>query len=194
MFFFLLGKKSNKNVCFFFFFFLIQTQHFKIFARYMFVKDLRTFVNIFDGVYYAYRRAKCKQNSIQTRSFRYNLIIYFTFFYGVEILSSITLSCTQIQMAHFSSIGIPINILLKIQTNHNKKQSFTNFFLDKSPPVIINYNDYYGSLWRCPWYIGYRHRKWTRRHEFKSWTRLIAFHIALIPLGMVCIQLFSLQL
>ena len=26
---------------------------------------------------------------------------------------------------------------------------------------------------------GYRHRKWTRRHEFKSWTKLIAFHIAL---------------
>ena len=35
---------------------------------------------------------------------------------------------------------------------------------------------------------------WTRRHEFKSWTRLIAFHIALIPLGKVWIQLFSLQL
>ena len=30
------------------------------------------------------------------------------------------------------------------------------------------------------------------RHEFKSWTRLIAFHIALIPLGKVWIQLFSL--
>ena len=30
--------------------------------------------------------------------------------------------------------------------------------------------------------------------EFKSWTRLIAFHIALIPLGKVWIQLFSLQL
>ena len=29
---------------------------------------------------------------------------------------------------------------------------------------------------------------------FKSWTRLIAFHIALIPLGKVWIQLFSLQL
>ena len=26
-------------------------------------------------------------------------------------------------------------------------------------------------------------RKWTRRHEFKCWTRLIAFHLALIPLG-----------
>ena len=33
-----------------------------------------------------------------------------------------------------------------------------------------------------------------RRHEFKSWTRLIAFHIALIPLGKGWIQLFSLQL
>ena len=40
----------------------------------------------------------------------------------------------------------------------------------------------------------YRRRKWTRRHEFKSWTRVIAFHIALIPLGKVWIQLFSLQL
>ena len=36
----------------------------------------------------------------------------------------------------------------------------------------------------APWCIGYRRRKWTRRHEFKSWTRLIAFHIALTPLGM----------
>ena len=41
---------------------------------------------------------------------------------------------------------------------------------------------------------GYRRRKWTRRHEFKYWTRLIAFHIALIPLGKVWIQLFSFQL
>ena len=47
---------------------------------------------------------------------------------------------------------------------------------------------------RCPWCNGYRCSKWTRRHEFKSWTRLIAFHIALIPLGKVWIQLFSLQL
>ena len=43
----------------------------------------------------------------------------------------------------------------------------------------------------CPWCNG---RKWTRRHEFKSWTWLIAFHIALITLGKVSIQLFSLQL
>ena len=49
-------------------------------------------------------------------------------------------------------------------------------------------------LWRCPWCNGYRRRIWTRRHEFKSWTSLIAFHIALIPLGMVWIQIFSLKL
>ena len=41
---------------------------------------------------------------------------------------------------------------------------------------------------RCLWCNGYRRRKWTRRHEFKSWTRLITFHIALIPLGMVWIH------
>ena len=45
-----------------------------------------------------------------------------------------------------------------------------------------------------PWCNCYRRRKWTRRHEFKSWTKLIAFHIALIPLGKVWIQLFSFQL
>ena len=43
---------------------------------------------------------------------------------------------------------------------------------------------------KCPRCNGYRRRKRTRRHEFKSWTRLIAFHIALIPLGKVWIQLF----
>ena len=46
--------------------------------------------------------------------------------------------------------------------------------LDKA--ICISY------IGRCPWCNGYRRRKWTRRHEFKSWTRLIAFHIALIPL------------
>ena len=49
-------------------------------------------------------------------------------------------------------------------------------------------------IWRCPWCNGYRCRKWTRRHEFNSWTKLIALHIALIPLGKIWIQLFSLQL
>ena len=48
-------------------------------------------------------------------------------------------------------------------------------------------------LFRCPWCNGYRRGKWTRRLEFKSWTRMIAFHIALIPFGKEWIQLFPLQ-
>ena len=40
-------------------------------------------------------------------------------------------------------------------------------------------------IWRCPWCKVYRRRKWTPGYEFKSWTRLIAFHIELIPLGKV---------
>ena len=58
-----------------------------------------------------------------------------------------------------------------------------------TPPLISKC-----SLRRCPWCNCYRRRKRTRRHEFKSWTKLIAFHIALIPLGKVWFQLFSLQL
>ena len=50
------------------------------------------------------------------------------------------------------------------------------------------------SIERHPWCNCYRRRKRTRQHEFKSWTKLIAFHIALIPLGKVWIQLLSLQL
>ena len=46
---------------------------------------------------------------------------------------------------------------------------------------------------RYLWCNGYRRRKWTRRHELKPWSRQIAFHIALIPLGKVWIQSFSLQ-
>ena len=52
----------------------------------------------------------------------------------------------------------------------------------------------YSRRWTQLWCNGYLRKKSTRRHEFKSLTRLIAFHIALIPLGKVWIQLFSLQL
>ena len=36
--------------------------------------------------------------------------------------------------------------------------------------------------------------KWIQRPEFKSWMRVFAFHIALVPLENGWIQLFSLQL
>ena len=59
---------------------------------------------------------------------------------------------------------------------------------------FINNTGHNISFSRCSWCNGYCRRIWTRRHEFKSWTWLIAFHIALIPLGKVWIQIFSLQL
>ena len=40
-------------------------------------------------------------------------------------------------------------------------------------------------IWRCPWCNGYRCKKRPRQHEFKTWMRLIAFHIALITLRKV---------
>ena len=39
---------------------------------------------------------------------------------------------------------------------------------------------YIYKLSRYPWCNGYRHRIWAQRYEFNSWTRLIAFQIALI--------------
>ena len=67
------------------------------------------------------------------------------------------------------------------------------FFPIKDPTILLasnkitlNSNQLYSAIfWRCPLCNGYHRRKWIRRHKFKSWTRLIAFHIALIPLGKV---------
>ena len=68
------------------------------------------------------------------------------------------------------------------------------FILEIYSAVMFIYIYIYIYIYRCPWCSCYRLRKWTRRDEFKSWTWLIAFHIALIPLEKVWIQLFSLQL
>ena len=89
---------------------------------------------------------------------------------------------------HVSNILIyPLNILF-FQIWYQQTAGFTPVFLLHIPIYIYIY------IWRYPLCNGYRRRKWTRRHEFKSWTRLIAFHIALIPLGKVWIQIFPLQL
>ena len=77
--------------------------------------------------------------------------------------------------------------------------------LDEIPPevwktrqfddiLLWHCNAVYNQKLRCSWCNVYRRRKWTQQLEFKSWTRMIAFHIALIPLGKVWIQLFSFQL
>ena len=74
------------------------------------------------------------------------------------------------------NIAVPADNKRKIKENEKRDK-----YLDLLRELKISYKT-------CPWCNGYRRRKWTRRHEFKSWTRLIAFHIALIPLGKVWIQ------
>ena len=81
-------------------------------------------------------------------------------------LSTYRYHCSSIYLYHYPSTNISLSI------NIHHRQSL------------------YIYLHVCN---GYRHRIWARRHEFKSWTWLIAFHIALISLGKVGIQLFSLQ-
>ena len=73
-----------------------------------------------------------------------------------------------------------------------KKESFRKLFTGSLTTFSVrcgfvkdcNGHDYTISA-TCLWCNGYRRRKWTRRLEFKSWRRLIAFPIALIPLGKV---------
>ena len=61
-----------------------------------------------------------------------------------------------------------------------RRQPHPGFKLGSSIPVQLTITV---TLRRCPWCNGYRRREWTQRHEFKSWTRLVAFHIALLALG-----------
>ena len=58
-------------------------------------------------------------------------------------------------------------------------QNFLNFKFDKVEKQSIIYI----SIRRYPWCNGYRRRKWTRRHEFKSGTRMIAFSHSTNTLG-----------
>ena len=74
----------------------------------------------------------------------------------------------------------------RIQSQVESYQRLKKMVLDATLRSTQHYKVRIG---KCQWC-----RKWTQPHEFKSWMRLIAFHIALIPLGKVWIQLFSLQL
>ena len=51
--------------------------------------------------------------------------------------------------------------------------------------------EFTSSWYQTPHIKTYRRPKWTLRYEFKSWTRLIAFHIVLKLLCKICVQLFS---
>ena len=96
-------------------------------------------------------------------------------------------SC-QVVVQMLESQFYPTTYSLQIHINYN---IITDLY-----HILCNINCLLSCLYirRSPWCNGYHPRKWTWRHEFKSWPRLIAFHIAQIPLGKVWSQLFFLQL
>ena len=79
----------------------------------------------------------------------------------------------------FFYLALPTNIYIYIYI-YNFHHTTCESMCDTLPSTATNQ--------RCPWCSRYRRRKWARRYEFKSCTRMIAFHIALIPLGKVWIQ------
>ena len=116
------------------------------------------------------------------------------FIYSCDIISSSFLSCTFMDAIIYLIIGATIYIYVCVCMNVCTYQSLWvgrmwHKFNFKAKFNRFNFRFFRFLYWRCPWCNGYRRRK----HEFKSW-RLIAFQIALIPLGKVWIQLFFLQL
>ena len=103
-------------------------------------------------------------------------------FNGLEYVYCMTTAERQVPSKNGRVLGMTVNGIWSWGPNSSGLENTEYSF------IAINSR----SRWRCP--LCYRYRKWKRRHEFKFWTRLIAFHIALIPLGKVLIQLFSLQL
>ena len=93
---------------------------------------------------------------------------------------------------------MPTCIELSLYTTINNVPHFLQGYpLNMITSIVFQHYSMYSTIITCKsclWCNGYHRRKWTQQLEFKSWTRMIAFHIALIPLGKVLIQLFSLQL
>ena len=96
------------------------------------------------------------------------------------------LLCKGLKKTHQTSVLWPSRLGLQ--------NTLTAPLLRGKIPLPMSVHDMTLNNLMFPGCNGYRRRKCTRRHEFKSWTRLIAFHIALILLGKVWIQIFSLQL
>ena len=70
-----------------------------------------------------------------------------------------------------------------------KKKLFVDQFILKYIYIYIYIYIRHG--W---WHNAFSHRKWTWQPNFNSWVRLFVFHIILIPLWKVWIQLFFCQL
>ena len=75
-------------------------------------------------------------------------------------------------------LGMTLNCIWRWGSSSGDLVSIEYSLIAIIPKSTLGYN-----LIRCPWCNGYRPRKWTQRHEFKSWTRLIAFSHSTNTLG-----------
>ena len=112
-------------------------------------------------------------------------------FFGETDLFSLTFSSLLTYLRRFIWLIYIYSITVIGYSSSTHPHKKLQGFVDNKSKLRLCWHIY--TFFR-PWCNGYRRRKWTRRHEFKSSKRLIAFHIALIPLRKVWIQLFSLQL
>ena len=128
----------------------------------------------------------------------YIIIIMKTFRrHGLSLSLSLSLTHTHTQHTHTLSLSLSLSLSLAIYP-YQSLLLISPLDCIQSPLRADECKFLLIGLHQCfhvlesikehrPWCNGYRRRNWTRRHEFKSWTRLIAFHIALIPLGKVWI-------
>ena len=98
----------------------------------------------------------------------------------------------HLEVFFYPRLSVAAKVLTFSMTNNFQPGQYTWHNLVKFVWIISYWKLFFNLIIRlnalfryCPWCNGYRRRKWTQRHEFKSCTRLIAFHIALIPLGKV---------
>ena len=138
---------------------------------------------LFDGVSIQYPQIICK----------FPFLRAFKAFLGSQFNSvrHVVLPSFLYQLGAYSmlnSIPMPLPYLLLESFSHQIQLMVFHWSLSdsKSPQVsrtLLSILAVLNNVWRCPWCNGHRRSIWTLRHEFKSWMRLIAFHIALIPLG-----------
>ena len=119
----------------------------------------------------------------------------------IAITSKFTLGVViLVRVTSMGQIGLFKNYSYFIGPCAKKKKLLRNYSaenecnsLTSKHKITLNRLTLFPFFSRSLWFNGYR-KKWTCQSEFKSWTRLFAFHIALISLEKVWIQWFSLHL
>ena len=83
----------------------------------------------------------------------------------------------------FSCFEIPMFYVIYIYEHYMSISHITISWLWYNKTTNYNWHNRHFHR-RCPWCNGYRHRNWTRRHEFKWWTDCISHSTNTLGKGM----------